>query len=217
MSKFFNLLLIVHIIGGSTSLLLGSFILFSKKGDKKHKFLGNIFFYAMLTAALVSLPMAIIHPNPFLFVIGIFTFYMLMSGKRSLQKTKLENINQIDWAITLLMFLFGLAFICLGAYYLINGNNFGLVLLVFGIVGLLFVKIDYTNFKGNSKIKNFWLTTHIQRMIGAYIASVTAFLVVNGNILKFIPSIFLWLAPTILLVPFIVKWSRKNMILKEKI
>jgi hypothetical protein len=44
-------------------------------------------------------------------------------------------------------------------------------------------------------------------MTGSYIASSTAFLVVNNTIL---PGIIAWLIPTVLLVPLIIMWSRKN-------
>jgi type IV secretory pathway component VirB8 len=43
-------------------------------------------------------------------------------------------------------------------------------------------------------------------MIGAYIASITAFLVVNNTIL---PGVVAWLLPTAVLVPVLIKWSRK--------
>lgn len=39
----FNTLFFVHIVGGAISLLLGSYILLTKKGGKTHRLLGNIF------------------------------------------------------------------------------------------------------------------------------------------------------------------------------
>jgi hypothetical protein len=105
------------------------------------------------------------------------------------------------------MLIFGVGFVALGTYYLVHSRYFGAVLLVFGSISLLFVYQDYTNFKGRSRVKNYWLTTHIQRMTGSYIASVTAFLVVNNTL---IPGIIAWLLPTFLLVPLIIKWSRKH-------
>ena len=71
MKNLFKILLMLHIIGGSVSLLLGSYIMLVKKGNTQHKLLGNLFFYTMLIAALVALPMSYLHPNYFLFVIGL--------------------------------------------------------------------------------------------------------------------------------------------------
>jgi len=70
----------------------------------------------------------------------------------------------------------------------------------------LFVLQDWLNFKGKSTIRNFFLTTHIQRMMGSYIASVTAFLVVNNEIL---PPVIVWLLPTLVIAPLITIWTRK--------
>jgi hypothetical protein len=50
-------------------------------------------------------------------------------------------------------------------------------------------------------------------MIGAYIASITAFLVVN---IDFVPGAILWLLPTFLMVPLIIVWSNKYKILKSE-
>lgn len=203
---FFKILLTTHIICGGISLVLGLIIMLSKKGDKRHRLIGNIYFVTMLAAAVVAFPMSWMHPNYFLFIISVFTAYMLLSGKNYLKKKSIKDVKLYDWILTVTMLVFGLAFIAFGIYILIKANNFGIVLLVFGVISILFVYKDYQNFTGKSKIKNYWLTTHLQRMIGSYIASFTAFLVVNNTIL---PGMVAWLLPTIIMVPLIVKWSRK--------
>jgi hypothetical protein len=43
-------------------------------------------------------------------------------------------------------------------------------------------------------------------MCGAYIASLTAFLVVN---VKILPSLIVWLLPTMVITPLIFIWSKK--------
>lgn len=202
----FKILLFVHIVGGSLSLLSGAYILLTRKGGKKHSRLGNVYFICMLTASLVALPMSYIHPNYFLFIIGVFTSYMLISGKRYQTKKTVAHVTAVDWILTLVMLVFGLLFVGFGAFNMYKSNYFGIVFLVFGSIGLLFVYQDKLNFTGKSPIENYGLTTHLQRMTGSYIASATAFLVVNNNIL---PSIIAWLLPTILLVPLIVSWTKK--------
>lgn len=208
----FNTLLFVHIVGGAISLLLGSYILLTKKGGKTHRLLGNIFFISMLASSMVAIPMSFIHPNYFLFVIAIFTIYMLLTGKRYIKKTNLTVIKPLDWILTGAMLVAAIYFITFSIYNFINHNNFGIPLLVFGVIGLLYVTQDYKNFKGKSKIKNFGLTMHLQRMIGSYIASATAFLVVNNTLL---PPILAWLLPTIILVPLIIKWGRKYRVMNK--
>jgi len=103
------------------------------------------------------------------------------------------------------MLLFGLLFVGLGAWFVIKSNFFGLVFITFGLSGLLFVKHDFTNYKGKSRSHNYWLLAHLQRMTGGYIAALTAFLVVNGKYFPLQRSSFLfWLLPTIILVPLII-------------
>src|SRR5688572_8723980 len=160
MEDLFNTLLLIHIVGGSVGLLTGSFNLFRKKGDKKHRTIGKIFVCSMLMAGISSLILAVWHPNYFLFIVGIFTLYMIATGNRYIY-LKLLGKNQKptagDWAITLLMLLCGVLFIVLGINLIFRPDMFGIVLIVFGGLGLLFVKIDFDNYKGRSKIKNYWL------------------------------------------------------------
>lgn len=207
----FKSLQLIHIAGGTTSLLLGIIVLSLKKGDKRHKWLGNIYFYAMLIASIVAIPMSYLHPNYFLFIVAIFTIYMLLTGYRYLSKKKLQDVSYIDWLLTGSILVFGFAFIGFGIYHIVKQDYFGIVLLVFGTICLLFAKKDYENFKGKSNIKNYWLTGHIQRMMGSYIASTTAFLVVNNTV---IPNIIAWLIPTFLIAPLITRWSKQHEIKK---
>ena len=207
----FNTLLYIHIAGGGISLLLGFIILCLKKGDKIHKNIGNIYFYALLTASVFAIPMSYLHPNYFLFIISVFTIYMLLTGKRYLQKKSIINVTNTDWLLTVLMAVCGTAFIGSGILHIMKFNSFGIVFIVFGSISYLFVYQDKINFTGQSTIKNFFLITHLQRFIGSYIASTTAFLVVNNKVL---PGVIAWLLPTILIVPLIIKWTRKYKVVK---
>jgi uncharacterized membrane protein len=203
---FFKILLYAHIFFGAISLLIGLFVLIGKKGNSRHKLIGNIYFFAMLSAAFISFPMSYLHSDYFLFIVGVFTIYMLLTGRRFLKIKEISDVKKIDWILTIIMLVFGIAFIVFGSYKLLNNNYFGIVLIVFGIISCLFVWRDKNNFIGKSRYKNFWLVTHIQRMVGSYIATVTAFLVVNNKIL---PDVVAWLLPTFLLVPLIIKWVIK--------
>jgi uncharacterized membrane protein len=202
----FDILLTAHIICGSTSLLLGLYILFAKKGNKRHQLLGLIYFYTMLLTAALAIGMTCIHSNKFLFIVGVFTAYMVLTGKRYVRKKATSDVQIIDWLLTISMSIFGAAFLVFGVYNIMISNYFGIVLAVFGCISFIFVYQDYQNFTGKSRVRNFWMITHLQRMIGSYIAAVTAFLVVNNTIL---PGVVAWLLPTLLLVPLIIKWSRQ--------
>jgi len=62
--------------------------------------------------------------------------------------------------------------------------------------------IFYKNFK---EVKNGWLKNHITKMLGAYIASVTAFMVAGIGY----GSLIAWLTPSIIGTFYIIYWRRK--------
>ncbi len=211
MENIFKVLLGIHILGGGVSLLTGLFVMMSRKGDRRHKLMGRIYFWSLLIASVSAIPMCYIHPNLFLFIVSIFTIYMLITGFRFLQIKKLEQVKALDYVFLILMFITGAVFVVWGGLLIIQSENFGIVLVVFGLLSLNFVRQDYKTFKGKSKYKNFSLVMHLQRMVGSYISSVTAFVVVNNTLL---PGVVAWLLPAIIIVPLIVHWSRKYQVLK---
>ncbi len=208
----FKIFLIVHIAGGSIGLLTGLFNIIQKKGGKKHKLIGRVFYFSMLMAGLSSLVLSCLKPNYFLFMVGLFTLYMVVSGQRYLNYSQQERqeIEKIDWVISIIMLLSGLLFIGLGTWSIVKLNLFGLVFVTFGTLGLLFVWQDFLNFNKKNSTKNHWLIGHLQRMTGAFIASITAFLVVNAKYFPdSIPGFVYWILPTIIFTPLIIKWSNK--------
>ncbi len=209
MEQLFKLFLYLHIATGTLGLLAGSFIMYAKKGDQLHKRIGRFFAYSMLAAGFSSFVLAVIHPNEFLFTVGVFTIFLVGTGWRYLYLRNIPEGQQpllIDWVLMGFMSIFGIVFIGLGIWYLAHAAYFGIVPILFGLTGLRFALTDYRTFTGKITIKNYWLVNHLQRMSGAYIASLTAFLVVNA------PSwsgIIPWLLPSAIIVPLIVSWTRK--------
>ena len=209
METIFTILLIIHIIAGSIGLLTGTINIIKKKGDKAHKSVGKFFFYSMLMNGFAGLIMSLIHRNDFLLIVAVFSIYMVATGQRFLslkQLHKEQKPKTIDWILTYTMLVFAFLFITYGSYLLINKVNFGIVLLVFGVVSCLMAIKDIKVYKGNIKEKNYWLLLHIQRMVGSYIAALTAFIVVNNH---FLPGIVGWLLPTVIFTPLIVKWTKQ--------
>lgn len=203
MEIFFKTFLVLHIIVGTLGLITGTINIIGKKGGQIHRIIGKIFLYSMLTVSVSAFVLSIIHPNYFLFIVGVFTLYLVSSATRYLYLKQLINHQKpiwIDWLLTYFMFAFGMAFIVFGSYHLFHKNTFGVVFIVFGGIGLKMVFTDFKNFKGKVAVANTWLMVHIQRMIGGYIAALTAFLVVNNQIL---PGYIAWLLPTVIFAPVI--------------
>lgn len=209
MELFFKFLLCVHIFAGAIALVSGTLNIIRKKGDKNHKLIGKFFFYSMLVNGIFGMIMTIIHPNLFLFIIGVFTIYMVSTAQRYLSLKgipKGQKAQKIDWFLSILMLLFGIGFIIYSILLFLKSNTFGIVLLAFGTISVLMVVADFKNYNNKIKDNNFWLLVHIQRMTGAFIAAVTAFLVVNNT---YLPSVIAWLLPSVIIVPLIFIWSKK--------
>ena len=211
--------LTLHILGGTFALLTGLINLVRKKGDRTHKSMGKIFFISMLTTGGSAFVLATIHPNHFLFIVGVFTVYMVLTGYRYLRLKSPKtggNPTAFDWALSAFMTLAGIYFIVLGVMLLLQSNFFGIVFIVFALLGGLFIVQDFKYFHGRTQLANYWLLAHIQRMIGGFIAAVTAFLVVNATHFPAqIPAFVYWLLPTVILTPLIVYWSGKYAVTKR--
>lgn len=213
MTQLATFLLILHIIAGSIGLISGTINLLRRKGDSLHRKIGILFTWAMVTAGISATILSILRPNYFLTIVGIFTLYMVGTGKRYIQQRLRQVDNDpetLDWILTWGMAATSVIFIALGMLQLLKGVTFGIVYLVFGSIGILFVRTDIKNYRGKATERNYWLLAHLQRMTGAYIAALTAFLVVNADKLpSFVPGTVYWLLPTAILTPLIIRWSRQ--------
>lgn len=220
MDTLFTFFLLLHIVNGTTGLIAGTINLIRRKGDPLHRRIGVVFVIAMLLTGSSAIVLSFLHPNHFLLIVGIFTIYMVSTGYRYIRLRLAEVDNDpktLDWLLTGLMGITAVAFIVFGSWQLYGKVIFGIVYLVFGVIGLLFVRRDLKNYRGKPDHRNYWLLAHLQRMIGAYIAALTAFLVVNSDSFPLtIPGYVYWLLPTVILTPLIVIWSRNYQVKNQE-
>ena len=210
MSTLYQSLLFLHITAGSLSLLTGSLNMILPKGGKMHQKIGRLFVTGMMLTGASALFMAQIKPNPFLFIIGVFTLYLVGTANRSI-KSKQNKLLLIEWVYTLGMFVFGSIFIIWGGITLANSDGMGAAMFVFGSIGLYSVYQDFNNYNGKSTDPNRRLFIHIGRMVGGFTATVTAVLVVNAAYLPFnVPEVIYWLAPTLLFTPISIYWIKQR-------
>jgi uncharacterized membrane protein len=194
----------IHAPLGGIALLAGGIAMIVKKGNRIHKKSGKLFFYAMLTSAIASFIISVLpnHESPFLFSIGLFSSYFLISGLRSLNFKLKEFSLRIDKIIAYLIMIIGS---CMILYPIILYSKLNIILSVFGVVGLVFGIRDLRLFKDLNRLKKNWLKLHLGKMSGGYIAAVTAFFVVN----QILPGIWNWFVPGILGSVYITYWMRK--------
>lgn len=207
---FFNILLFLHIAGGSIGLLCGIMVFMLRKGNRRHHTLGKLFIFGMLLAGFTSLAMALLHPNSFLFMVGVFTIYLVGTGARTISRKSTLSNSLLDRTLQIGMLLAGLVLIFLGVKGIVGGNNFGIVYVVFASIGLVMASQDIRTATQIPNDKKAYIRKHLQRLGGGFIASTTAFLVVN---LKELPDGFpnwlLWIFPTLMISPLISFWSKK--------
>jgi uncharacterized membrane protein len=197
--------LIIHIIAGFTALATGAVAIFTKKGGKAHTSAGKIYYWAMTLVAITALILSLYKNIIFLLLIAIFSYYLTFTGYRSL-KIKLlkegESVKILDWSMLGISSLTGLVMIGISVLQMVNLPQ---VIGLFGAIMVIFSINDYLYFSKKRAEKQKWLFRHIGRMCGAYIATFTAFLVVN---VESNPDFLAWILPTIIGTPLIAYYIR---------
>ena len=209
LEQIIKILIYFHAFFGGLGLISGIISISVKKGGINHKKAGKIFSYSMIISSLISLFVARMpnHENLFLFLIGIFTIYMVLAGNAALSfknTAKLKASNS-DKTISGVMLLISVIMVVMGVVGIIQKIDNSILYAFFGTFGIFLTLRDFQTFKRINQNRNAWIKNHIGRMVGAFIASVTAFLVAGLNI----GTVLVWIMPTIVGIPYIIYWSRK--------
>lgn len=207
---FVVFLLIIHIICGFSSLFLALGAMLSPKGQAKHRKLGRLFFYGMTGIFITAIPLSLIKNNLFLFLIAFFSYYLAFSGWRY-AKNKEGNATKLDFLIGSVMLTISLIMVGIGVYRFHIDNFRTISLLVFGVIGFILSWSDLKAYRNHSATGKQRIANHLGAMLGATIATLTAFSVTNLHVE---PQIILWLGPTLLLTPVIIYW--KHTVMKNK-
>lgn len=204
MNTFATYLIYIHATLGSIAFIAGFIAIITKKGSNFHKKSGIVFYYSMLVAALSALIIAVLpnHESPFLFTVGLFSSYFIITGYRALQFKKPNPSLLVDKIISIVMIFTGIVMIF---YPLLFSGKLNIILAIFGFIGIIFAFRDLLLFKNAKRLRKSWLKLHIGKMLGGYISAVTAFIVVN----QIIPDIAGWFTPSIFGSAYIAYWFWK--------
>jgi len=197
----------VHVTAGASSFLLAPVALITAKGGKQHKRWGMVYLWSMGMVAATALPMALYRPVLFLALVAVFSFYAAFSGYRVLKLKELArggSARPIDWIAGGITFVSSACLALFGIFKPAWVQNFGIVAVVFGCLGMRLAYMQMLSFVRKPKEKMFWWYTHLGNFIGSYIAAWTAFSVVTLEPLFHTASIIVWLWPTAVGVPAIV-------------
>ena len=205
MQNFLRFVLYLRIFAGFTALTTGLVPMFSKKGSKVHIAWGKVYYWAMFMVAVTALIRFQMKLNLiFLSGIAVFSFYNTFTGVRLIHRKNIPKPEFIDWfgAVLMVISAAGMLYFSYSAYR--NENVFYTILFaIFGLFMFFLAFEDLQVFIGRKQIDNdvplqtrYWFQNHISRMGGSYIATVTAFLVVNNP--PQIPGLVVWIAPGVI-------------------
>ena len=207
MENLVKIIIYIHAFFGGIGLVAGTAAMIIKKGNSTHKKVGKVFSIGMLVSSILSLIICAFpnHHNSFLLMIGIFTIYMILIGNRILNYKRKNYSNNLDKIISGTMFITSIVMIVFGLLPLFTSNAIGLLYLIFGFLGGFMSYRDFIFYKNPENYK-IWTMNHVGKMVGAYIASVTAFLVAGAG---FGDNIYFWIVPSIIGTIYIFSWSKK--------
>ncbi|MGB3774692.1 MAG: hypothetical protein WA951_05500 [Leeuwenhoekiella sp.] len=210
MEKIITIAIYVHAFFGGIGLIAGTVSFLVKKGSKTHTLSGKVFSYGMIISSLISMPVALMpgHENTFLFLIALFTIYLVLAGNQALTfKPRLRKTTPAlaDKLISGSMLFFSVVMMGIGIYGMIYPRVNAILFLFFGVFGLIFAIKDFRFYRDPKKVKSGWLINHLGRIIGAYIASITAFLVAGLNL----DNLIAWMLPSIIGTAAIFYWNRR--------
>ncbi|MEO7976486.1 hypothetical protein [Flavobacterium sp.] len=207
MEPAIKILIYIHAFFGGLGLITGIGSVIVKKGSILHKRMGKLFSLGMITSSLISIPICWMpnHQNVFLFLIGLFTIYLVISGNRALTFKHKLKADLIDRIISGSMLFFSVIMISLGLYCQLNIIANGILFTFFGGFGFYMTVKDFIFFRNFSETNRNWLSKHIGKMIGALIASITAYIVAGLGI----GNLIAWITPSILGTFYIIYWNKK--------
>ncbi len=182
----FHLLLAVHVLGGGIALLVGPVPMLSRKGGAIHRRAGFGFVVALGSASVSAFVLALCVHDRLLLTIAVLTAFLIVSGQRAARFRLGVSPGTTDAACALLLAGFGVWLVSRSAYPLdVTG-------LFFGAGSVLLAARQWHLLRA---ARPDWLLAHIAGMGGAYVATATAFLVVN---LGFLPKPLIFIAPTVI-------------------
>lgn len=172
-------ILLFHICAGAIGLLAGYAVIFTKKGQASHKYLGRTYVFAMLTLGLTGTYIAIFREVPLSILNGLVLCYFVMSSLNTIWQAP-KQINVIDKLLFAFVIFITLSFVWYG-YQTSQAEGgklggFGIEpFVVFGSVMVFCCIGDYRNLKRGGSEGNSRLVRHLWRMFFPLFMSTAAF------------------------------------------
>jgi hypothetical protein len=207
-----SLLIPLHAFFGMVGLTFGLIALVQPKRAGRHTLFGAAFFWLLLLAIAISVPVILLSKNIFLGGLGSVALYLTIMGYR-IGRIRPPNAcpTTADRACVWLGIVTFSVFVLLGLWVLKTGQMLGLVMVFLGGLGASSALKHRRFFADPQGDPENWMQHHGSTLGGAVIASATAFTAAAlTNWLPTFPEWVLWTAPPLLLSPILKKQLRRG-------
>ena len=196
------ILLAVHIAAGSVSLATAGVALVTAKGGRWHVLAGRIYAVGMTIVFVTAIPLAIFADSIFLFLIALFSFYLVFAGWR-FARNRQRRAHPVDWIAVSAIGITGLAMWGYAVVLALGSNSQWVTLVVFGGIALALSLAD-AKFHRDQPGGQRRVARHLTNMMAGTIATITAVTVVN---VEMNPVWLPWILPTVVITPLIIWWN----------
>ncbi len=214
-----SFLLVAHVVFGLGSLLAAGGALLATKGGRRHRLWGRFYVAGMTVVCISGVMLAVAVESVFLGCIALFSGYFVYSGTRFAHRG-VGKASVFDWLMLGFFFAIALGMAALAAAFYDVQDERWVVLSAFAALALLLGYSDARHYRSLQKTKETATQSvaergqarrarvkkHLAHMLGATIATTTAFTVTN---IQSEPIWIAWLAPTALFLPLIFYWTRR--------
>jgi hypothetical protein len=207
MSETIASIRILHIVAGLQAFVVAPAALVTAKGGLARRRWGKLDFWSMAVVVVSAAILATWRPLVWLALVAVFSFYSALSGYRALSRKRPHAgvaANALDWLAAGLTLTASAALFALGVAQPIDTwARISTIAMVLGLRGVAVATRDLVSFTWPSRNRQAWWFSHMTGMLGSWIATVSAFSVVNFTFLP-LTAHFLW--PSSVGVRLIFAW-----------
>jgi hypothetical protein len=216
-----NVILVLHIAGGSVGIVSGAVALFARKGERLHRVAGTTFFVSMLIMATIGATASPFLPVPSMpnVVAGVMTFYLVATGWIAVKRKggRIGRFEKAGLGVALALVAAGVSFVVMARNSASGtiGNTPPQAYFVFILIGAIAAAGDVRMIVRGSISGSARIARHLWRMTAALtIASGSFFLgqqrvmpvFMRGSPWLFVPV----LVPLVLMIFWLIRVRFKS-------
>lgn len=214
-------IILVHVATAIFALVVAPVAMRVAKGGRTHRRWGRAYVWAMIIANVSAFALLTYRFNPFLAGVTVLSLQGALTGDRVLLR-KQGGAAPLDWAISVGSLAAGGALALwallsaanvIDPMWLPNGGSgrwiYIILPLAFGVMVINDALVDLRSYRQRSGDPRWWWYFHMERILGSYVALVTALMVQQvGPRLPAEVAWVVWVAPPVLGTVLITRWVR---------